>query len=106
MSSYFKEAIAGVPGHLQSFQSSSYMRLPQFPSTANLQSKTSSLHARNPKALIIFLILVFILFWRNIIADVCSHYIQRAPAEPVDNNPIRNSTLGVYYLICALMSLS
>ena len=93
MSSYFKEAMAGV-------QSSSYLRLPQnvqFPSTAGLQSKTSSLHARNPKALIIFLVLVFFLFWRNIITDVCSHFIQRAPAEAVETNPIRNRTLGVRY---------
>ena len=98
MSSYLKGAVAGVPGRLQSLHSSSYLQLPrniQFPSTAGLQTKTSNLHARNPKAFIIFLILVFLLFWRNIITDVCSHFIQRVPTAPVETNPIKNSTLGV-----------
>lgn len=86
MSSYLKDAI-------QSLQSSSsYLRLP---STDGIQSRTSSLHPRNPKALLIVLILVFFLSWRNIITDVCSHFIHRIPSVPVETNPIKNSTLGV-----------
>ncbi len=86
MSAFLKEA-------LQSLQSSSsYMRLP---STDGIQSRTSSLHLRNPKAILIFFILVFFLFWRNIITDVCSHFVHRIPSAPIDTNPIKNNTLGV-----------
>ena len=95
--------MSSVSNRFSSLSSSSYIPLPrniQFPSTAGLQTRTSNLHARNPKVLLIFLVLVFILFWRNIIIDVCSHFTQPVlPPAPVDdNNPIRNTTLGVCYL--------
>lgn len=99
MSAYLKGAVASVPGHLRSLQPSSYLKLPQLPSTTGLQNKTNSLHSRNPKALIIFLVLVFFLFWRNIIFDVCSHFVHRIPSTPVETNPIKNDTLGVGRLI-------
>lgn len=86
MSAYLKDALQSL------HSSSSYLRLP---STDGIQSRTSSLHPRNPKALLIFLILVFFLFWRNIITDVCSHLIHRIPSASIKTNPIKNNTLGV-----------
>ncbi|KAK3168695.1 hypothetical protein OEA41_005143 [Lepraria neglecta] len=58
-------------------------------------ASTSKLHSRNPKAVTVFLALVFLLFWKNIIYDVCTHFTgQYKSIEVVDKNPIKNETLG------------
>ena len=103
MSGYLKGTLASVPQHLQSFQSITVgpylrnIRLPQLqlPQT-DFQGRATKLHSRNPKAVIIFLVLVFLFFWKDIIYNVGTH-ITGPPeaASAVDNSPIRNSTLGV-----------
>ena len=107
MSAYLKETLASMPQRLQSLQSiqvGPYFRnihLPQLPQniqlpTTDLQGKASKLHSRNPKAVIVFLVLVF---WKNIIYDVCTHFTgQYKSIEAVDKNPIKNETLGVSLL--------
>ena len=103
MSGYLKETLASVPQHLQSFQSLQVgpylrnVRLPQFqlPQT-DWQGRATKLHSRNPKAVIIFLILLFLFFWKDIIYSAGTHVTgPHKAAVPVDNSPIRNSTLGV-----------
>ena len=103
MSGYLKETLASVPQHLQSLQSLQIrpylrnVRLPQFqlPQT-DFQGRASKLHSRNPKASIIFLVLVFLFFWKDIIYNVGTHVTgPHKAASIVDNSPIRNSTLGV-----------
>ena len=117
MSAYLKETLASMPQHLQSLRSIQVgpylrnMQLPQLPqniqsSTTDLSGKASKLHSKNPKAFIALLVLVFLLFWKNIIYDVCTHFTgQYKPAEVVDKNPIRNGTLGVGLLSALLASL-
>lgn len=108
MSGYLKETLASVPQHLQSFQSLQVgpylrnVRLPQvqFPQVklpqTDFQGRASKLHSRNPKAFIIFLVLVFLFFWKDIIYNVCTHItVPHKALSVVDNSPIRNSTLGV-----------
>lgn len=110
MSAHFKETLANMPHRLQSLQSvqvGPYFRnihLPQLPQysqlpTTDLQGKASKLHSRNPKVVIVFLVLVLLFFWKNIIYDVGTHFVgEYKPAVEVvvdDKNPIRNSTLGV-----------
>ena len=108
MSGYVKETLASVPQHLQSFQSlhvGPYLRnvrlpqvqLPQvkLPQT-DFQGRATRLHSRNPKAFIIFLVLVFLFFWKDIIYNICTHItVPHKALSAVDNSPIRNSTLGV-----------
>ncbi len=103
MSAYLKGTLASVPQHLQSLQSLQVgpylrrVRLPQLqlPQT-DFQSRATKLHSRNPKAVILFLLLVFLFFWKDIIYDVSTHVIgPRKAALAGDNSPIRNGTLGV-----------
>ena len=103
MSAYIKETLASVPQHLHSFQSLQVgpylrkVRLPQvqLPQT-DFQGRATRLHSRNPKAVVIFLILLFLFFWKDIIYNIGTHV--RGPYKAVsvvDDSPIRNSTLGV-----------
>ena len=108
MSGYLKETLASVPQYLQSFQSLQVgpylrnvrlpqVRLPQvkLPQT-DFQGRASKLHSRNPKAFVIFLVLLFLFFWKDIIYNVCTHIaVPHKALSVVDDSPIRNSTLGV-----------
>ena len=108
MSGYLKETLASVPQHIQSFQSLQIgpylrnVRLPQvqlpqvnLPQT-DFQGRASKLHSRNPKAFIVFLVLLFLFFWKDIIYSVCTRIaVPHKALSVVDNSPIRNSTLGV-----------
>lgn len=100
MSEYIKSTLAILPQNVNSLQSFSYRpNLPHLPNiqfpTTNFQGK-SSLPTRNPKAFLAFAVLLFLLFWKDIIRDVCSHVAtRRLPVPVVEVNPIRNNTLGV-----------
>lgn len=101
MSEYIKSTLANLPQKVHSLQSLSSYRLSllniQFP-TINFQGK-SSLPTRNPRAFIIFAFLLFLLFWKDIIRDVCSHVAtRRLPVPVVEVSSIRNNTLGVSLL--------
>lgn len=98
MSEYLKSTLANLPQKLHSLPSFSSYRpnLPniQFPTT-NFQGK-NNLATRNPRASITFAFLLFLLFWKDIIRDVCSHIgTRRLPVPLVQVSPIRNNTLGV-----------
>ncbi|KAF6217563.1 hypothetical protein HO133_006665 [Letharia lupina] len=97
MSEYIKSTLANLPQKVHSLQSLSSYRLSllniQFP-TINFQGK-GSLPTRNPRAFIIFAFLLFLLFWKDIIRDVCSHVAtRRLPVPVVEVSSIRNNTLG------------
>ena len=101
MSEYIKSKLATVPQRLRSLQSFSSYRLNvprmQLP-TPSLQGQ-NNLPARTPRAFIAFAFILFLLFWKDIIRDVCSHIAIRRPPVPVINvSPIRNDTLGVCLL--------
>ena len=116
MSAYLKETLASVPHHLQSFQPPQVgpylrnVRLPQFqlpqvklPQT-DLQGRATRLHSRNPKAVIIFLVLLFLFFWKDIIYSVGTHVsLPHKAVSALDDSPIRNSTLGVSSIPCILL---
>lgn len=102
MFGYLKEKLANVPQHLQSFKSLQIgpylrnVRLPQvqLPQT-DFQGRATKIHSRNPKAFIIFLVLLFLFFWKDIIYSVGTHVTGPHKAvSAVDDSPIRNSTLG------------
>ena len=98
MSEYIKSTLAILPQKVRSLQTLSSYRLDvphiQFP-TPNFQGK-KSLPTRNPRAFIVFAVLLLLLFWKDIIRDVWSHLATRRPPVPVINvSPIRNNTLGV-----------
>ncbi|MCJ1452368.1 hypothetical protein MMC28_002711 [Mycoblastus sanguinarius] len=97
MSAYLKSTLANLPQNLQSLHSFSYrpnLRAIQFPTT-NFQGTTTNLQTRHPKALAIFALFVFLLFWKDIIKDVCSSVASRhTPSTVIDVNPILNDTLG------------
>ena len=101
MSEYIKSKLVNVPQRVRSLESiSSYrLNLPriQLPTT-NLQGQ-NNLPTRTPRALVAFAFILFLLFWKDIIRDVCSHIAIRRPPVPVINvSPIRNDTLGVRLL--------
>ena len=93
--------LATVPQRVRSLQSLSSYRLNvpriQLP-TPNVQGQ-NNLPARAPRAFIAFAFILFLLFWKDIIRDVCLHIAIRRPPVPVINvSPIRNDTLGVRLL--------
>ena len=108
MSAYLKETLASVQQHLHSFQPPQVgpylrnVRLPQFqlpqvklPQT-DFQGRATKIHSKNPKAVIIFLVLLFLFFWKDIIYSVGTHVsLPHKAVSAVDDSPIRNSTLGV-----------
>ena len=101
MSEYIKSKLATVPQRVRSLQSFSSYRLNvpriQLPAP-NLQGQ-NNLPARTPRVFIAFAFILFLLFWKDIIRDVCSHIAIRRPPVPVINvSPIRNDTLGVRLL--------
>ena len=100
MSEYIRTTLAVLPRKVPSLLSFSSYRsnLPkihvQIP-TPNFQGK-NSLPTRTPKALVVFAILLLLLFWKDIIRDVCSQLTtRRLPVPVVEVSPIRNNTLGV-----------
>lgn len=102
-SEYFKSIMANLGQKVPFLQSFSSYRpnLPniqfQLPATS-FQGK-NDLPIRNPRALITFAFLLFLLFWKDIIRDVCSHVAtRRLPVPVVEVSPIRNNTLGVSLL--------
>ena len=101
MSEYIKSTLAILPQKVRSLQSfpSYWLNLPhiRFP-TPNIQGK-NNLPQGNPRAFIAFAIILFLLFWKDIIRDVSSHVAtRRSPAPVVKVSPIRNNTLGVRLL--------
>lgn len=100
MSEYIKSTLANLPQTRHSLQSFASYRpnVPniQFPTT-NFQGK--NLPARNPRAFVTFAFLLLLLFWKDVIRDVCSHVAtRRLPVSAVEVSPIRNNTLGVSQL--------
>ena len=111
MSEYIKSTLAILPQNVHSLRSFSSYRpnLPNLPNiqfpTTNFQGK-SSLPTRNPRAFIVFAVLLFLLFWKDIIRDVCSHVAtRRLPVPVVDVSPIRNNTLGVNLLETSISTM-
>lgn len=104
MSEYIKSTLAILPHNVHSLHSFSSYRpnLPNLPNiqfpTTNFQGK-NSLPTRNPRAFVALAVLLFLLFWKDIIRDVCSHVAtRRLPVPVVEVSPIRNNTLGVNLL--------
>ena len=98
MSEYIKSTLAILPQKIHSLHSFSSYR-PNVPNihfpTTNFQGK-NNLPTRNPRAFITFAILLLLLFWKDVIRDVCSHVAtRRLPVSVVEVSPIRNNTLGV-----------
>ena len=101
MSEYIKSTLATLPQKVRSLQSFPSYRLNvphiRFP-TPNFQGK-NNLPQGNPKAFIAFAVILFLLFWKDIIRDVSSHVAtRRSPAPVVKVSSIRNNTLGVRLL--------
>ena len=106
MSEYIKSTFAKMPRIVHALQSLSSYR----PDLPKLQFPTSNLHARDspptryPRVYITFAILLFLLFWKDIIRDVCLHAAsRRLPASVAEVSSIRNNTLGVSLLEIVLL---
>lgn len=101
MSEYLKPTLANLLQKVRSLQLSSFYRfnVPHVQIPAPSFQGKNNLPARNPKVFIAFAFVILLLFWKDIIQDVCSHVVtRRAPVAVVEVSPIRNNTLGVRLL--------
>ena len=100
MSEYIKSTYANLSRKIHFLRSFSSYR-PNVPIqflAANYQGKTN-LPIKNPRAFFIFAVLLFLLFWKDIIRDICSHVAtRRLPVPVIEVSTIRNNTLGVRLL--------
>ena len=87
--------------YMDSLQSLRYPSNLQLPNPTTYYEKTSKLHSRYPRAIIGIAVVIFIFFWKDIIASSWSHISNTRTAGiavVADGNPILNSTLGVRML--------
>ena len=96
MTHYLKSTLAHLPPNLQSLEQ--YRSRLRLPNPTPYYDKGNKLQSKHPRVFVGIAILVFLLFWKDIICDSFSHISLKKTAAVIEQNPILNSTLGVSLL--------